>query len=170
MLNILKIEPNLHRFHVRELFFEYLSWTNSMAINELNFSFDVNSYLQQDMVNLYQFMPPEGRLLLGEYDRKIAGCAGLRKVNTKTAELKRVYVKPEFRRKGIARCLVEAIIQEACQIGYTKIRLDAAPFVKEAQSLYRSLGFQDISPFAESEIPEKFHSLCVFMQLTIKPR
>jgi ribosomal protein S18 acetylase RimI-like enzyme len=93
----------------------------------------------------------------------------LRKVNDEIVEIKRVYVRPKFRRKGIARRLVEAIIQEACQIGYTKIRLDAAPFVKEAQLLYRSLGFQDISPFAESEIPEKFHSLCAFMQLTIKP-
>ncbi|MDM9383415.1 GNAT family N-acetyltransferase [Chlorogloeopsis sp. ULAP01] len=168
-MNILKLEPDLHIFHVRKLFFEYLSWTNLIASSELNFSFDVNSYLEQDMAKLYQFAPPEGRLLLAEYDGKIAGCAGLRKVNAETAELKRVYVKPEFRRKGIARSLVKAIIQEACQIGYTKIRLDVPPFVKEAQSLYRSLGFQDIFPFAESEIPEIFHFLCAFMQLTIKP-
>ncbi|RUR79194.1 GNAT family N-acetyltransferase [Chlorogloeopsis fritschii PCC 9212] len=169
MLKILKLEPDLHRVHVQELFFEYLSWINLMTSSEFNFSFDVNSYLEQDMTKLYQFAPPEGRLLLGEYDGKIAGCVGLRKVNDEIVEIKRVYVRPEFRRKGIARRLVEAIIQEACQIGYTKIRLDAAPFVKEAQLLYRSLGFQDISPFAESEIPEKFHSLCAFMQLTIKP-
>ena len=106
--------------------------------------------------------------MLGESETKIAGCACLRKIGEDIGEIKRMYVKPEFRRKGIGRSLLQAIIHEAWQIGYSKIRLDTAPFAKEAQALYRSLGFQEIEPYPESEIPETYRPSWVFMELVMK--
>ena len=169
MLKILQVETDEHRSDVRELFWENLSSTNLMIIHEFGISSDVSAILEQDMAKVQQFAPPQGRLLLGEYETKIAGCACLRKIGEDIGEIKRMYVKPEFRRKGIGRSLLQAIIHEARQIGYSKIRLDTAPFAKEAQALYRSLGFQDIKPYAESEIPEKYRPYWIFMELIIKP-
>lgn len=168
MLKILQVETDEHRCHVRELFWENLSSTNLIIIREFGVSYDVSAILEQDMAKLQQFAPPEGRLLLGEYETKIVGCACLRKIGEDIGEIKRMYVKPEFRRKGIGRSLLQAIIHEACEIGYSKIRLDTAPFAKEAQALYRKLGFQDIEPYAESEIPEKYRPSWIFMELIFK--
>ena len=110
------------------------------------------------------------RLLLAEFDRKIAGCAGLRKIGEDVGEVKRMYVRPEHRRRGIGRSLLLAIINAARQIGYSKLRLDAAPFAKEAHALYYSVGFQNTAPYPESEIPQKYHPRWVFMELVIGNR
>lgn len=169
MLKILQVETDEHRYHVRELFWENLSSTNLIIIREFGISSDVNAILEQDMAKLQQFVPPEGRLLLGEYENEIAGCVCLRKIGEDVGEIKRMYVRPEFRRKGIGKSLLQAIIHEAHQIGYAKIYLDTTPFAKEAQVLYRNLGFQEISPYAESEIPEKYRSFWIFMELVLKP-
>lgn len=169
MLKILQVETDEHRSHVRELFWENLSSTKLMIIHEFGISSDVSAILEQDMAKVQQFAPPQGRLLLGEYETKIAGCACLRKIGEDVGEIKRMYVKPEFRKKGIGRSLLQAIIHEARQIGYSKIRLDTAPFAKEAQALYRSLGFQEIEPYAESEIPEKYRPSWVFMEFMLQP-
>ena len=162
------METDEHRHHVRDLFCEYLHWTNSMAMQEFDVSFDVNTALEQDMAKLYQFAPPEGRLLLGEWERKIVGCACLRKIGEDVGAIKRMYVQPEYRRRGIGRYLLEAIVNEARQSGYSKIRLDSAPFARKAQALYRSLGFRNIEPYAESEAPEQYRSYWAFMEMGLK--
>jgi ribosomal protein S18 acetylase RimI-like enzyme len=161
------VETGEHKQHVRELFWEYLQWANLMAMREFDVSFDVNTALEQDLAKLHQFSPPKGRLLLGEWEGKIVGCACLRKTGEDVAEIKRMYVRPEYRRRGVARSLLEAIINEARQSSYSKIRLDSAPFAREAQALYRELGFHNIEPYAESEIPEKYRSHWVFMEMAL---
>ncbi len=121
------------------------------------------------MTQLHEFIPPSGRLLLGKYEAKIAGCICLRKIGEDVGEIKRMYVRPEFRRKGIGRSLLEAIINEAIYIDYSKIRLDSAPFAKEAQALYGLFGFQDIEPYLEKiEIPLEHRANWVFMELLLK--
>ncbi|MEH2251379.1 GNAT family N-acetyltransferase [Nostoc sp.] len=116
------------------------------------------------MAQLHEFIPPSGRLLLGQSEAQIAGCACLRKIGEDVGEIKRMYVRPEFRRKGISRSLLEVIINEAVYIGYSRIRLDSAPFAKEAQALYRIFGFQDIEPYLEkTEIPLEHRANWVFM-------
>lgn len=136
-----------------------------MVSREFDISFDVNALLKHEMAKIQQFSPPSGRLLLAEYEGKIAGCACLRKMGEDVGELKRMYVRPEYRRKGIGRSLLQAIMTEANQIGYSKIRLDSAPFAKEAQALYYLVGFQNIEPYPESELPEKYRSRWVFMEM-----
>ena len=128
MLKIFQAKTDEDKRHVREMFWENLNATNLIFTQEFGISLDVRVALEQNMAILYQFAPPQGRLLLGEYETKIAGCAGLRKIGEDVGEIKRMYVRPEYRRKGIGRALVKAILYEASQIGYSKIRLDSAPF------------------------------------------
>jgi ribosomal protein S18 acetylase RimI-like enzyme len=65
------------------------------------------------------------------------------------------------------KALLTAIIKEARFIGYSKIRLDSGCFAKEAQALYRLLNFKEIEPYPESELPEKYRSHWVFMELAL---
>ncbi|MDZ8035749.1 GNAT family N-acetyltransferase [Nostoc sp. DedSLP04] len=130
---------------------------------------NANTFFEEYMTQLHEFLPPSGRLLLGQYEQKIAGCACLRKIGEDIGEIKRMYVKPEFRRQGIGRSLLEVIINEAAYIGYSKIRLDSAPFAKEAHALYRVFGFQNIEPYLEkTEIPLEHRANWIFMELVLK--
>ncbi len=100
------------------------------------------------------YAPPLGALLLALHDGEIAGCCALRPMKGAThihaAEMKRLYVRPAFRGLGIARLLVTQILREAIAKGYPYVVLDTLKSMTEAQLLYRSLGFEEITAYYEN--------------------
>ncbi len=110
-----------------------------------------------------EYAPPEGRLLLAVENDKSAGCVALRKLTDEVSEMRRLYVHPEFRGRGVGRQLVLATINEARLIGYRNIRLITLPSMKEAAAIYYSLGFKKIEPYRQ--IPA---SNAIFMELSLK--
>ncbi len=164
---IISFNQNEHHVHVKQLFWEYLDWTNKRVNEEFNVNFDIKTMLVEDMKNLDIFLPPHGRILLNETDHKISGIGCLKKSKDEYAEIKRMYVRPEFRGKGLGKLILTNLIESARDIGYKYIRLDSTRFMKEAHSLYRSMGFKDIEPYVESEIPDDFKSHWVFKQLNL---
>lgn len=165
MIQIRQADIDNHAHHIRRLFSEYLEWVNVMCIQEYDMSFDVKETLERTIVELGQFYPPEGRLLVAEYGSDVAGCAGLRTIDEAVGEVKRMYVRPDHRGNGIGRALFEEVLGAAEQDGYSTLRLDTGGFMKEAQALYRSAGFREIEPYAQSEVPEEFRRHWVFMEL-----
>ena len=164
MLDIFQAETKEDIASVRELFWEYLVWANSMNESEFNVSFDINLLLERDMEELNKFFLPRGRLLVAVLSEQHAGLICLKEITEDTGEIKRTYVRPEFRGRGIGRALLNSVLEEARTIGYKKIRLDSAGYMKEAHSLYRSVGFKDIEPYGGSEVPEEFKQHWVFME------
>jgi GNAT superfamily N-acetyltransferase len=164
VLRVYQVRPDEDRGHVRELFWEYLQWANSRVNEEFGVDFDIQSMLEQNMLELEKFSPPHGRLLLAEHEGQITGLACMRRIREDIGEIKRMYVRPGFRGKGIGKALLEGLVNEAREIGYPRIRLDSARFMKEAHSLYRSAGFQEIDPYPESEIPAEFQKHWIFME------
>jgi GNAT superfamily N-acetyltransferase len=164
MVRVHQAETNEDRAMVRELFWEYLEWANTHLNAEYGINFDIRAMLERDMTKLDVFLPPTGRLLLATRADRAAGLACMRKIREDIGEVKRMYVRPEFRRQGIGRALVKALIAEAQEIGYRTLRLDSTRFMEAAHSLYRSMGFDEIEPYAESEIPLEFWQHWVFME------
>lgn len=109
-------------------------------------------------------MPPKGKLLLSFQSGGPAGVACLKNLSGETGEIKRMYVRPQFRGKGIGKALVQKLVDEAQTIGYRCIRFDSARFMTEAHHLYRSMGFVEIEPYEGSEIQKEVQSYWIFME------
>ena len=94
---------------------------------------------------------PSGRLLLALEDDWPVGCIALREVEQGTGEIKRLYVRDDYKGKGIGKTLIVRIIEEAKRVGYKNIRLDTAIFMKQAVHLFHAYGFRDVNS-ADSDI------------------
>lgn len=93
------------------------------------------------------YIPPRGSLLIAFLDGGVAGCVGMRPIGEAIGEMKRLYVRPAYRRRGLGKHLVEAAIQSARHAGYRELRLDTLLAMTRAQGLYQRLGFVEIPPY-----------------------
>ncbi len=129
----------------REMFVEYAKSLNFDLCFQ-NFDKEVNGLPGE-------YALPRGRLLLAMFEAKVAGCIALKRISDEVCEMKRLYVRSEFRGEGIGKRLTTDVMQQARVIGYTQMRLDTLPSMKEAIALYRSLGFESIAPFRDLPVP-----------------
>ena len=138
---------------VRELFLEYAK--------SLGFSLCFQNFDKELAALPGDYAPPQGRLLLAEYENQLAGCVALHRIasggssevchGSEICEMKRLYLRPQFRGKGLGRALADRIIAEARQIGYRRMRLDTVePVMRDAVAMYRRLGFKEIAPYCEN--------------------
>jgi ribosomal protein S18 acetylase RimI-like enzyme len=146
MLRIVEPTSPSHIEGVRGLWIEYWDWL------EFAPSF-------QDFENELKTLPgryagPDGCILIALYDDELVGCVALRKLDNNGCEMKRLYVRPAFRGKGIGIALATAVVEEARKRGYAFMRLDTLPAMKAAISIYRSLDFEEIGPYVDDPAPD----------------
>lgn len=126
---------------VRELILEYAASRNFDA---------ALSGIQREVDQLSNYYP---LILLACCKGSPAGCVAIQLLEKGICEMKRMYVRPHFRRVGIGRQLVQRLILEASTQGYQRMRLDTHPQMLKAQQLYRSLGFREIDRYNQNPIP-----------------
>jgi len=140
---------------VKHLFLEY--------VQSLEMDLDFQNF-ETELKNLPgKYGLPDGVLILALVDGKAAGCIALHKISKNICEMKRLYVREDYRGLGIGKRLVNMIIEEAIKLNYHYIRLDTLPMMKKAQDLYESIGFYDIEPYRYNPIKGSR-----FMELNIK--
>ena len=169
MIEIVQAASPARVNQVRGLIVEYVRW--------LNMDLSFQSFAEELASLPGKYVPPEGRLLLAVEGAQAAGCAALRRIDANgdgaahgggsVCEMKRLYVRPAYRRRGLGRTLAEAILAEARVIGYARIRLDTANFMRAAPALYRNLGFQVIEPYYP--VPAEMRSQITFMERGCDP-
>jgi ribosomal protein S18 acetylase RimI-like enzyme len=139
----------------RQLFEEYSAW---LGINLCFQNFD------KELAELPgDYAPPTGRLLLVLEGDRTAGSVALRKIGDGIGEMKRLYVRPDFRGQGLGRKLTETLIHEARDIGYRSMRLDTLPGkMDQAIAMYHSLGFKHIEPYYNNPVLD-----AAFMELKL---
>ncbi len=143
-INIKQVETRSDLEEIKQLFMEYAE--------SLDFCLCFQDF-EAELANLPgEYAPPEGRLYIALYRSQPAGCVALRKIDDNICEMKRLYVRLQFRKKGIGRALAIAIIEEAQRLGYRSMRLDTVPSMREAITIYRSLGFKYIGPYRYNPI------------------
>ena len=138
---VLHIHPAIDIAIVRELFREY---ADSLGV-DLGF---------QDFDKEVATLPGDyDPILVAHWNGEVAGCVALHPIDTIVCEVKRLYVRPEFRGHAIGRSLAERIMAVAREKGFKKMRLDTLPMMAEAQKLYQSLGFIEIPPYRFNPVP-----------------
>ena len=149
---------------IRIILNEFLSF----LANELNrlpwfFNLDVEYEVDLIMKNLDKFAEPDGRLLLVEVDGQIAGTISLRKIREDCGEIKRMYIKPEFRGKKLGNLMIEKVISVSKENGFSKLYLDTALFMSSAVYLYKKFGFKEIGSYPECIVPKELWDKWIFM-------
>jgi ribosomal protein S18 acetylase RimI-like enzyme len=129
---------------VRGLFVEY---ANGLGV-DLRFQ----NFAEELAALPGKYTPPLGNLWLAAVDGQPAGCVAVRRLEPSIAELKRLYVRPAYRRLKLGRQLTDVALAFARSAGCSCIRLDTLPSMTSAQALYRSLGFEMIEPYCTNPI------------------
>ena len=130
--------------HVREMLREYVEWIGlDLAFQEID----------AELSGLPgEYAPPRGALFVAVEGERHLGMIALRPLDGSIAEMKRLYVRPEARGRGLARRLIARLCDEGKRLNYTELRLDTLPKMGEAQALYETYGFVDIEPYYETPI------------------
>ena len=153
-------DPVSHQLDFLELNIEFIEFiANQMRVNR-NIDPEIHGggqtiqeYVEMYLAKFTKIQPPRGIIYIVESEGKAIGMGALSPLVKGVGEIKRMYVRPAHRGKGIGREMLEFLLQEATALGYTKIRLDTLKSMKPAQSLYRAYGFREIAEYPESEIP-----------------
>ncbi len=154
MVHLIQVVSKEDLEHVRLLFKEY---ADSLGIDLSFQDFD------KELAGLPgDYALPDGYLVLAFAEKIAVGCIALRKVSEHICEMKRLYVRPPFRREGIGRKLALKVIDHARLAGFKHMLLDTLPPMKEATSLYRSLGFKETDPYRFNPVEG-----AIFMELTL---
>jgi len=173
MLEIVLAETEAQYRQIRELLAEYIAW-DATQLGQLGL--DPQAALEfyfasgkEDLPGVYA--PPDGRMFLASYSGQAAGCGAFHRITDDTCEMRRMYVRPEFRGKQIGRRLAQALILaagEAGYAGYAVMRLETTTYLDRAIALYSALGFRTCQPY--STIPQGFEEVIVCMELDLPAR
>lgn len=158
----IEIVPGYDR--VADIIALFSEYTEMLIAGDPKFSeyLDIQNYDHELKHPEVKYGMPWGRLYIALCDGAPAGCIALRRIDSGCCELKRLYVRPGFRGMHIGAMLSERLIEDARSIGYSRMRLDTLPSLRDAVKLYRRLGFTETDKYNDSPMDDS-----VFMELIL---
>jgi ribosomal protein S18 acetylase RimI-like enzyme len=167
-MDVRRAESESDLEEVRRLFRSFVAWHRQRHVDDLeliNAYFDEAAY-DREMEGLPgAYAPPDGALYLC-WDTGLAiGCVGLKRIDGRSCEMKRMFVAPMARGRGAGRALVDAVLASAREAGYAEMYLDTSIRQTEAIALYRDLGFERVDPYYD--VPDEMTGWLVFFRLAL---
>lgn len=174
-IELVAVDDAATRDAARELIGEYLRWIASVAAASYGLSFDVDAMIASDIEDRAKFYPPSGRFYVIRRESANVGVGCLKRLTPSIAEIQRMYIQPHARGLGAGRLLLEQLLADARAIGYDAVRLESLKFLSAAHALYKSVGFADITPYADNSMAkyqptgtmDTYRSSAVFMELRL---
>jgi GNAT superfamily N-acetyltransferase len=177
-VQLIAVNDTETRASARSLITEYVRWVAREAADRYGLVFDVDAMVDSDLEDRSKFYPPSGRFYLVRHEGRDVGVGCLKALTPEIAEIQRMYIQPDVRGVGAGRRLLEQLMTDARTIGYQTVRLESLKFLTAAHTLYRSVGFVEITPYAEHSMKsyqapdaeEAFRASVVFMQARLVPK
>lgn len=151
-----------HIDDLRQLFLEYNAFLLNGSTEKIRECLSLQHYDEELAEPAGKYRPPQGGIFIAITEGKPSGCIAFKGLDSETAELKRFFVREEYRKAGIGRLLIEKALPEAREAGYSRILLDTLPHLKGAIHLYREYGFRECARYNGNPIEET-----VFMELQL---
>jgi len=173
MVEFIPINLGLHKSHLIKLNEEYLTWIISEMQQRYNinpisiFGESILEYAEKTLEQLLSYLPLEGFYYVLQIKEEIGGMGALRKLKRNVGEIKRIYIRPEYRKKGYGKEMLTQLLKKGKEFGFSTIRLDTGEFMDAAQYVYRSAGFQEGDKYPESEVPPQFQPFWLYMEKTL---
>ncbi len=167
---LIPLDNEAHRDQFFELNVEFLSWITDVMKDRYGvdiFSImdgTVHDYVELVIEKFLTIRPPSGITYLLEVNGNIVGMGALTKAGEGIGEIKRMYIRPKFRGCGYGRKLLEKLLEDAKEFGYSKLRLESGIYMETAHRIYRSEGFIEIDKYDGYETPEPFLPYTIFME------
>ena len=162
LVEFAEYSDKLYREQFYELNIEYVSWVSEKYDKIHNIDLEsVNGksnemYVKEFLEEFTKIKPPRGIILVLLANKKVVGMGAVSEHGSGVGEIKRMFIKPEFRGQGLGRTMFSKLIEKGREFGFSKLRLETANFFEAARHLYRSFGFQDIEEYHGGEV-----SLCL---------
>jgi N-acetylglutamate synthase-like GNAT family acetyltransferase len=170
MVNFIVADLKLHRPELLKLNIELFSWYIEEVQKREDLDFNtvmnqtVEEYVESTIESLMAFRSNEGVFYLLQEGKKVVGMGGLHKLYKDVGEIKRMYVRPEFRGKGYGKELLQKLLIKGKEFGFSTIYLETGIFMKAAQHIYRSAGFVEREEYPETEVHSNVRHLWIFME------
>ena len=170
MEKFVQFDPIKHKQEFIDLNLEHLGWIVSEMLKQYQMDivsitgFTVKEYVQMNYLSFINIYKDKGIMYIIEIKDEAIGMGGIRKIDDDICEIKRMYIRPEFRGSGLGRKLIQKLIGQAKSFGYSIIRLETQIFMNTAHHIYRSHGFKERDVYPGFEGLEQMLPYSLFME------
>jgi GNAT superfamily N-acetyltransferase len=167
---IVPFNADLHKAQFFEMNLEFVKWDHEQILTHHGVDmreWTGNEYVESMVDDLAALKPPKGFVLVLEDEEKLVGMGLIKTIGEGIGEVGRMYIRPEYRGRGYGKELMEQLVAQAEEIGYSILRLETADFMSAALNVYRSSGFKERGEYPGNEVPEWYRPYCIFMEMAL---
>ena len=169
-MEIKQIDFSKHKNEYINLNIEFLSWV--VAETHKRYKINIIEIMgitaQEYVLNSYDKVmksyEDNGMIYIVEVGGNVAGMGGVRRLKDGVCEIKRMYIKPDYRGLGYGKNLIQMLLEAAKNFGYSLVKLESSLFMKTAHQIYRSYGFKDCDEYPGVETPEPMKAYEIYME------